>query len=429
MERAAQWNAWTEAELLLQLAGHLRGRAFWEWNLIGNVNRQDYSQAVKALKGRLDPGLRTLAAQDFRHTRQKEAETVTDFIGRLERIFQLAYVRDPMSQETREMLLYGQLQEGLRDEMLRSPAVSGAASYPELCMAAKSEEQRQAELKRRQQYRRAEQTKNDARTPLSASQYSQANGSKVGQGSQGKKPPSRSGRGSRECYTCGSTEHLAKDCRQRGGEIVGKLAQRGSNGSGTKTITTQPLTQEKEENPLDLLYSSDSDDQSAQMISIQDKGSCPKYACVTVEGVSCLGIIDTGSHITIIGGDLFKKTEAVARLKKRNFKQPDKAPVAYNQQPFKLHGRMDLNVAFGERTMVTPIYIKMDAHDQLLLSEGVCRQLEIIRYHPEVDEVNGLKKPEPPTVRVQFVRSFLLRPHQIAIVPVRANGVRSTHVL
>ena len=90
---------------------------------------------------------------------------------------------------------------------------------------------------------------------------------------------------------------------------------------------------------------------------------------------------------------------------------------------------MDLNVAFGERTMVTPVYIKMDAHDQLLLSEGVCRQLEIIRYHPEVDEVNGLKKPEPPTVRVQFVRSFLLRPHQIPIVPVRANGVRSTHVL
>jgi len=238
------------------------------------------------------------------------------------------------------------------------------------------------------------------------------NGSKGGQGSQGKRPPPRFGRGSRECYTCGSTEHLAKDCRQRGGESAGRHAQRGSNGSGTKTVTTQPLTQE-EENPLDLLYSSDSDDQSARMISVQDKGSRPKYARVTVEGESCLGIIDTGSDITIIGGDLFKKIAAVARLKKRNFKQPDKAPVAYNQQPFKLHGQMDLNVAFGERTTVTPAYIKMDAHDQLLLSEGVCRQLEIIRYHPEVDEVNGLKKPEPPTVCVQFVRSVLLRPTKV----------------
>ena len=78
--------------------------------------------------------------------------------------------------------------------------------------------------------------------------------------------------------------------------------------------------------------------------------------------------------------------------------------------------------------MVTPVYIKMDAHDQLLLSEGVCRELEIIQYHPEVDEVNGLKKLEPATVRVQFVQSFLLRPHQSAIKPVRANGAQGTHV-
>ena len=58
-------------------------------------------------------------------------------------------------------------------------------SYPELCVACKSEEQRQAELKRRQQYRRAEQMKNDARIPLSASQFSQANGSKGAKGAKG----------------------------------------------------------------------------------------------------------------------------------------------------------------------------------------------------------------------------------------------------
>lgn len=56
------------------------------------------------------------------------------------------------------MLLYGELQEGLRDKMMKSSAVSGAVSYPELCLAAKSEEQHRAELKKRQQYHRAEQT-------------------------------------------------------------------------------------------------------------------------------------------------------------------------------------------------------------------------------------------------------------------------------
>ena len=34
--------------------------------------------------------------------------------------------------------------------------------------------------------------------------------------------------------------------------------------------------------------------------------------------------------------------------------------------------------------MKTPVYVKMDAKEQLLLSEGVCRQLGIVTYHREV---------------------------------------------
>ena len=36
--------------------------------------------------------------------------------------------------------------------------------------------------------------------------------------------------------------------------------------------------------------------------------------------------------------------------------------------------------------MCTPVYVKMDAKDQLLLSEGVCSQLHIITYHPAVND-------------------------------------------
>lgn len=56
----------------------------------------------------------------------------------------------------------------------------------------------------------------------------------------------------------------------------------------------------------------------------------------------------------------------------------------YNQQSFTLDGRMDLDVSFDDKTMKTPVYLKMDTHDQLFLSEGLCRQLGIISYHPEV---------------------------------------------
>jgi hypothetical protein len=35
-------------------------------------------------------------------------------------------------------------------------------------------------------------------------------------------------------------------------------------------------------------------------------------------------------------------------------------------------------------TMCTPVYVKFDAVEALFLSEGVCRQLGIITYHPDV---------------------------------------------
>ena len=35
--------------------------------------------------------------------------------------------------------------------------------------------------------------------------------------------------------------------------------------------------------------------------------------------------------------------------------------------------------------MHTAIYVKMNAFDDSLLSEGVCHQLGIVDYHPQVD--------------------------------------------
>lgn len=94
------------------------------------------------------------------------------------------------------------------------------------------------------------------------------------------------------------------------------------------------------------------------------------------------------------------------RLRKRDLKKPDKVPRTYDQKPFILDGRMDLEVSFADKMMTTPVYIKMDAHDQLLLSEGVCRQLGIVSYHPDVEVWRGHRKQEVrseakvPSVRV-----------------------------
>ena len=79
-----------------------------------------FVDAVKSLRARVDPENRVLAGQEFRHAIQESDESVPRYIRRLERLFQTAYGRDRLRVETREMLLYSQLQEGLRYTLIKS---------------------------------------------------------------------------------------------------------------------------------------------------------------------------------------------------------------------------------------------------------------------------------------------------------------------
>ena len=79
---------------------------------------------------------------------------MADYIRRLEQIYRKAYGRDGMSTEPRTTLLHSQLQEGLVYDLMRAPAVSGAQGYRELCLAARNEERRLAELNKRREYQK-----------------------------------------------------------------------------------------------------------------------------------------------------------------------------------------------------------------------------------------------------------------------------------
>ena len=83
--------------------------------------------------------------------------------------------------------------------------------------------------------------------------------------------------------------------------------------------------------------------------------------------------------------------------------------------------------------MNTPVYVRKEACDQLLLSEGVSRQLGIITYHPEVQPFKQLAK-DPhgnrdknehvacvPMVRVHLVQTVSMLPHQSIEVAVRVD--------
>ena len=187
-------------------------------------------------------------------------------------------------------MLYGQLQEGLHLGILRSASVSGVMSYKELCMAAKNEEQRQAELKKRHNYSRSQSgftnkgryddksTKGKSFKPSQNSRMQIRGSSQTNSGSNG------NSRYQQRCYLCNQLGHIEKYCKQS------KSKETESSG-GSSQVTTRP-----NENTVRVKY----------------KGSKPQY-------VPTSGIIDTGADITIMGGELFKKVAAAARLKKRDF--------------------------------------------------------------------------------------------------------------
>ena len=68
----------------------------------------------------------------------------------------------------------------------------------------------------------------------------------------------------------------------------------------------------------------------------------------------------------------------------------------------------------------------MDAYDDLLLSEGVCRHLGIVNYHPSIKskatKTENLKVySSARSVRVSLVDSIQLAPHKETLVSVKVN--------
>ena len=321
-----------------------------------------------------------------------------------------------MSQETQDTLLLGQCQDRLRYDLMKAPAVSGARSYKELCMAAKNKEKRLVELRKRQQYQKT--VSPSLRPVKNYTDHTTSN-----------KPPQDTRPGVRKCYLCNRPGHIAWYCRLKKSESRGCMVE-DHRPSNTKQITSQSNTRTSgNDNLIDFLFSSsDEEDPAIRQIKVKDEGSKTHCARVQVQGVPMYGIIDSGADIMIIGGSLFRKLANIVRLRKRDLKKPDKVPRTYDQKPFILDGRMDLEVSFADKMMTTSVYIKMDAHDQLLLSEGVGRQLGIVSYHPDVEVWRGHRKQEVrseakvPSVRVRLIETVRLLPQQSTIVQVTVDG-------
>ena len=365
LQRSATWNAWSDDETLLQLAGHLRGRALEEWNLMDSSEKTEFAKAVDALKRRLDPGSKMLAIQDFRHASQGERESIADYIRRLEKMFRTAYGRDEMSTETREVILYTQMHAGLKYSLTESPAVSGATDYKQLCLSARNEEKRLLDLEKR---RRALQPQAPLVIPPS---NSGENARPAIRPTGGYSPAS-----DRRCYNCGRPGHISRECRaprtESGGRRwnsdtnarsdTGNARSDTGNAGGTARLVTTFAGEDPPTPALDLtkslhscLYPShDGNTDGVRQVWITDRGSRPRRVRVFLEGVPATGVVDSGSDLTIMGKGLLERVAAAAKLTKGRLKNIDKVPKTYDGRPFTLHGRMDLDVTFQDTTNANP---------------------------------------------------------------------------
>ena len=120
-----------------------------------------------------------------------------------------------------------------------------------------------------------------------------------------------------------------------------------------------------------------------------------RYALTTVEVdivmQTCSSKVSQRGALSTVGRDITILVGRPLPLQKSQFKKPDKVPQNYDQRVFSLDGKMELDITFEGLTMKTPVYIKADAPEQLLLGEGVCRQLGI---NPKVvDQKSRCKRP------------------------------------
>ena len=136
-------------------------------------------------------------------------------------MFRRAYGHDTMLSETRDALLYAQLQEGLKYDLMKALAVSGALNYQALCVAAKSEERRLAELQKRKYYQlpqlrgtKKEINQPQVSTPGSQLKPGQSHNRSTGasQFKQGQSAASSTDSRSRKCWNCEETGHMAYNC-------------------------------------------------------------------------------------------------------------------------------------------------------------------------------------------------------------------------
>ncbi|MEW8542943.1 MAG: retroviral-like aspartic protease family protein, partial [Candidatus Thiodiazotropha sp.] len=372
-DAVAEINGWDQTQKGLYLAVSLRGQA---QGVFGNISTKskDYDKLVLALEERFAPPNQTeLYRVQLRERRQTASETLSALGQEIRRLTNLAYPTAPC--DVRETLAKEQFIDGLHSSEMRlrvkqarpkdlNDAVRHAVELEAYNRAERKKTEGQGYLCSTNTTETRAESSSDhieklantlkliqedlktlkTQTPSTRSyrtpgqfRDSRSYGPQNQQRVNPQSPPRRR-QSPRECYQCGSTEHLIRDCDQVSKKIEAK-----------KDTEAQPKAPEKD------------GDKSVKVSGPNNSGL---FAAAVVNGKPVYCLVDTGATLTIISTKVWGLMD-----------QSSSALDPYSQV---------ISTATG-----SPIEVNGKARVQLKMAKSLC-YIDVVVANIENDMVIGL---------------------------------------
>lgn len=408
---------WDDQAKLVNLVTRLRGQAYAFYRSCTAQQRASYQALVVELTKRFTPvRLQAVQSSLFHERKQKPKELVDDYAQELRRLFHKAYPSAQQgSAETESMgksVLAYQFVAGLHSD-LKMKVAGTEGSFDELLAKARLHEAKLRDLAGETQ--KAIQKKPNESGNVHTSQP-RGNEIPAGDRSKGKQS------GSIRCFSCGSTGHIARQCRWRGSRSSEEARGRNRSSTDSKVaaISVNEGTQQSkkvkdtQETVAELrrkLREAEVEEALTEVVATLH-GVSPKEvdhnvclgptitALVTFEGTPVRASLDTGSPVTIVSlgfalGAMAKQrnpsqtpTDWEEEVKSRLL-PPTLILQNYGGGEIEIVRQLRATVAKGPRVVEALLQVQNGAPVDLLIGTDLQSQLGFAFLEPDIETENG----------------------------------------